>query len=326
MKLITNIEQYFMSWRFPVFMLATMFLFWVLILIMAFIPVTESAFGSFAEDFKVWCFGYDPETGSMKYIYLVMYTVNPAMLAGVIVAVWSTQLREVLAAPARMVRYVVHASVLVLVVSLGFLSSYETQDESFPEFRAEALRVSLNAPVIRLTDQDEQIVQLDDYRGRVVLLTSVYASCADTCPLILQQARRVLEGVDPALRNDLVFMAVTMQPEKDTPELLKRVAGFYHLDEYAPAYHLLTGGQEEVDQVLDVMNVARIANPATGEIEHVNIFYFIDREGRIAYRFTLGEIQEEWMIQAAELLLAETGPTEQPTAEEQLAVDERKLE
>jgi cytochrome oxidase Cu insertion factor (SCO1/SenC/PrrC family) len=43
----------------------------------------------------------------------------------------------------------------------------------------------------------------------------------------------------------VVLMAITMQPEKDTPELLSQIARFYRLDEYNA--HLLTGDVDYVN-------------------------------------------------------------------------------
>jgi protein SCO1/2 len=43
----------------------------------------------------------------------------------------------------------------------------------------------------------------------------------------------------------------------------------------------------------------------TGLIDHANLFILIDREGRVAYRFTLGERQQDWLGNALRLLLGE---------------------
>ena len=44
---------------------------------------------------------------------------------------------------------------------------------------------------------------------------------------------------------------------------------------------------------------------APGEIDHANLFILIDRNRKIAYRFSLGEIQEAWMIDAIQSLIQE---------------------
>jgi len=299
-----QMEQFFNTWRFPVFMLATLGISWVLIMFMAWVPVSDSQWGAFAEDFKVWCFGYDPETGSIQWIYLVMFTGNPLMLAVIISYVWNEPLKELwVQGPVLAKGYVNAAAVLVLLTSISFYWSYDAISEEGPEFRAEVLRTNHELPSFTLVNEHEEQVSLVDYRGQVILLTSIYASCADTCPLILDQAKSVLDGLTQTQRSKVVLMAVTMQPEKDTPELLKRVAGFYRLEEYNS--HMLTGEPEYVHRLLDHLDVARYLNTETGEIGHANLFMIIDRQGKIAFRFTLGDRQADWMIEAIQLLIEE---------------------
>jgi protein SCO1 len=298
-----KIETYFTSWRFPSFMLVTLLLSWIVIMIMAFVPVSDSAWGAFAEDFKVWCFGYDPETGSIQWIYMFMFTINPLILALVILFVWSEPLRAVYKSPGIISKQASLASLLVLSVSVSFLLMYEVPGEEELAFRPEAIRVSLTPPEFELINHKEEKVSLQDYKGKVVILTSVYASCADTCPMILDQVKQTLDMLTPEERNEVILMAITMQPEKDTPELLSQVARFYRLEEYRA--HLLTGDVDYVNSVLDKLNVSRYQREDSFEIDHANLFLVIDREGTLAYRFTLGERQKDWMTQALRLLIGE---------------------
>jgi protein SCO1 len=284
-------------------MLVTLFLSWVVIMIMAFVPVSDTAWGAFAEDFKVWCFGYDPETGSIQWIYLFMFTINPLILSLVILFVWSEPLGAVFKSPRLINKQASLASLLVLSVSVSFLLMYEVPGEEELEFRPEAIRVSLTPPEFELINHKEEIVRLQDYKGKVVILTSVYASCADTCPMILDQARKTLDMLTPEERDEVVLMAITMQPEKDTPELLSQIARFYRLEEYSA--HLLTGDIDYVNSVLDKLNVSRYQREDSFDIDHANLFLVIDREGTLAYRFTLGERQQDWMTQALRLLIGE---------------------
>jgi len=304
--MLESIENYFISWRFPSFMLTTMFFSWALIMFMAFVPVTDSTWGAFAEDFKVWCFGYDPETGSLQWIYLFMFTINPLILAIVILFVWAEPLRDVYSAPKKIANQASMAFFLVISLSASFLLMYEAPGDEQLEFRPDSLRIALNPPEFNLINQNEEQVTLADFKGSVVILTSVYASCSDTCPMILDQVKKTLDNLTPDERDDVVLMAITMQPEKDTPELLSQVARFYRLDQYNA--HLLTGEVDYVNSVLDKLNVSRFKREDSSDIDHANLFLVIDRDGSIAYRFTLGERQLDWMTQALQILVSEQLP------------------
>lgn len=287
-------------------MLITLGLFWILIMSMAFMPVPDNAWGAFAEDFKVWCFGYDPETGTLEMMYLVMFTMNPVMLSVVIWFVWQEPLNKVWSNPILVKPYALSSLLLVVTIGFSFLLMYKPPAEEVQAFRPDALRTSLNPPDFTLINSEEKPVSLNDYKDKVVLLTSIYTSCSDTCPMILDQAKNVLDELEESEREDIILMAITMQPEKDTPELLNRVAGYYRLDQYN--YEMLTGNPEDVHRVLDYIGIARKTDEVTGEISHVNLFLLIGRDGKIAFRFSLGDNQKEWMAEAARLLINEDLP------------------
>ncbi len=59
-RLLTAI---FRGWRFPIITLSLLFFVTLLMGSVLIIPPGQSALAAFAEDFKIWCFGYDPETG-----------------------------------------------------------------------------------------------------------------------------------------------------------------------------------------------------------------------------------------------------------------------
>jgi protein SCO1/2 len=154
-----------------------------------------------------------------------------------------------------------------------------------------------------LVNQDGETVDLAALRGRVVLLTAVYASCPMSCPLILGQAKAAIAAVPSELRGDLRVIAVSMDPAHDTPDVLAGLARTHQVE--APLYALVTGEPAEVERVLDDMGIARTRDPETGVIDHANLFLLVDRGGRIAYRLTLGERQRRWLTSALELLLRE---------------------
>ena len=98
-------------------------------------------------------------------------------------------------------------------------------------------------------------------------------------------------------------MAVTLDPEHDSPEVLAGLAEAHGLS--APLYQLLTGEPSEGERVLNEMSIARQRDPETGVIDHANLFLLLDRDGQVAYRLGLGERQERWLVSALRVLLRE---------------------
>jgi protein SCO1 len=174
-------------------------------------------------------------------------------------------------------------------------------------FQAKAMRAAMPAQEISLVDQAGEPVRLSEQKGKVVLITAVYASCGLACPRILGQAKRAIATLSEQEKANLVVLGVTLDAERDTPEVLSKMAAAQKIDR--PLYRLLTGPVPEVEAVLDRLAVERKRNEKTGMIDHSNLFLLVDKQGLVAYRFTLDPLQEKWLGEAMKLLLAETaGP------------------
>jgi protein SCO1/2 len=79
------------------------------------------------------------------------------------------------------------------------------------------------APPLDLVDPAGSPVTLDDFRGSWVALFFGYTYCPDVCPLTLAVLGRLQEE-EPAGDRPLEVVFVTVDPERDTPERLRRFA------------------------------------------------------------------------------------------------------
>jgi protein SCO1/2 len=302
-KLINGFSGIMRGAAFPAFALSMLFFWTVFIAVMLFLPASSSGLGAFAEEFRVWCFGYDPATGRTEVAYVMSMLLPQVMLAGFILAFWWAPLREMSRRPRAFVPYVGLAALLVTGAGVGFAYSGAEAPTGEMPFPAEALRTTYAPPDLVLINQLEETVDLAALRGNVVVLTAVYASCPHTCPAILSQAKAAIAELDPATRDDLRLIAVTLDPENDSPQVLAGLAQMHGLD--APIWNLVTGESAEVESTLDRMQMARERDPETGVINHANLFLLIDRDGRLAYRLGLGERQQRWLVSALRVLLRE---------------------
>ncbi len=300
---LEGLRNFLTGAAFPAFALSLLICWVIFLIAMLLAPADASGLGAFAEDFRIWCFGYDPATGRTEIAY-VMSMIGPQfMLGGFIAYFWWEPLRELCAQPWRIARYLGAAALLVAGASVGFaFTARQTLQGELP-FPAEELRTSFEAPQFALTNQLRQTVGPAAFEGNVVMLTAVYASCPHTCPLILTQAKRAIAELSPEERADLRVIAVTMDPEHDSPDVLNQLAQNHGME--SPLYNLVTGASADVEPLLDRMEIARQRDPDTGIINHANLFLLIDREGRVAYRLGLGERQQRWLTTALRILLRE---------------------
>jgi protein SCO1 len=299
------LAAFFSGWRFPAWTVAILTAHLVTLGVALLLPTGDDAVGRFAEEFKTWCFGFDPATGRMEWMLVAMMLFEPFGLALMIAAIWRRQLAEAFTGR-RWVAPVLSSMVAVIAagVVFGLLHDPRAPSGALP-FPGERLRTALTPPPMSLTDQEGREVSLEALRGRVVLVTSVYSRCSQTCPMIMAQVKRALAGLSEAERANLTVLAVSLDPAHDRPDVLARLAKAQGIS--APLYRLGTGEPAYVEGLLDALGVARSRDPQTGIISHANLFWLMDREGRLAYRFTLGERQEEWLGAALKLLVAEVG-------------------
>ncbi len=301
---LSHLYEFFSSFRFPVLTLGVMVSVELFQVLMLLLPASESGLGAFAEEFRVWCYGLDPVHGGLEWGYVLMFLAQPAVMSLVLAVVWKDPIRQVFRnTPRKTVPYFCVSAVLVtaVLVSLISLGSPAQAKAVFP---AVALRTAKDAFPVDLDNQDGQRVTLESLRGQVVVLTGVYATCGHTCPLIMGQARRAIGKLTAPERAQIRLLAITLNPEYDKTPVLKQASVRYQAP--APTYHFLGGDSDRVNKILDAYEIAREMNHDTKQIDHANLFIVLDKRGKVAYRLTLGEQQEQWLTEAMRLLAKET--------------------
>jgi protein SCO1/2 len=151
-----------------------------------------------------------------------------------------------------------------------------------------------------LTDQEGRLVQLSDYRGKLVLLFFGYTHCPDVCPTTLAKLNYVLRELGDAAREVQVAF-VSIDPERDTPEVIKRYLGHFN-----PSFVGLTGRPEEIKAVAQAYGVyvekEEVGSAAGYLITHSARTYVIDREGKLVLTFAY-ETEPQDMVSDLKRLL-----------------------
>lgn len=97
-----------------------------------------------------------------------------------------------------------------------------------------AAGIDLDAPVggsFSLTGVDGQTVRDTDFRGQLMLIVFGYTYCPDVCPMSLlsvTNALHVLEDAAPETAERIAPIFVTLDPERDSPKVLKRYLKSFH--------------------------------------------------------------------------------------------------
>src|SRR5215468_5912703 len=138
------------------------------------------------------------------------------------------------------------------------------------------------APEFTLTTQDNVRLSLKDLRGKVVAVTFIYASCADTCPLLTAK----LAGLQARLGADfgpkVFFASITVDPERDTPEVLTRYAQAHGAK--LAGWAFLTGTPAEILAIEKKYGIFARRNPR-GDVDHTFLTSLIDRDGILRVQY-----------------------------------------
>lgn len=133
-----------------------------------------------------------------------------------------------------------------------------------------------------LTDQNGKTVRDTDFAGKYRIVYFGYTYCPDVCPTDMQkigQAMRILDKSDPATSDRIVPIFITVDPERDTPPVLKQfVANFY------PRTVGLTGSPDAIAKVAKSYAVYFKKQTPTAEggylVDHLAVAFLMDPQGK----------------------------------------------
>ena len=151
--------------------------------------------------------------------------------------------------------------------------------ESKPQFKAVDITGADYAKDFALQDTDAKVRTLKDFAGKAVVLFFGYTQCPDVCPTTLGEiaAAKKLLGADGAKVQGVL---VTVDPERDTPEILKAYVGNFGSDFVA-----LRGTPEQTAQVAKDFKVyykkAEGKTPGSYLMDHSAASYIYDPQGRL---------------------------------------------
>ena len=140
----------------------------------------------------------------------------------------------------------------------------------------QGLPVLFDTSHFTLTDQNNKPFSSDALEGKVWVAAFIFTNCPDVCPMMTQKMTRLQESVSSP---QVQLVSITVDPARDTPEVLKEYAKRAKADENR--WHFLTGPQADILEAAKGMKLS--VTPADGErpIQHAEDFLLVDRKGRV---------------------------------------------
>jgi protein SCO1 len=170
---------------------------------------------------------------------------------------------------------------LIAVFSLGLIVLAAPRDDDgdsvasgSSRFEGAVMPDGLRAPDFTLTNQDGERISMRDFRGQPVIVTFLYTTCEDTCPVQAQTVRGALDE----LGEDVPAIAIAVDPPRDTPE---RARAFLSEQRALGRLDFVLGTRAELSKLWDDYFV----RPQSVTQEHLARFTLVDKRGfqRVGY-------------------------------------------
>ena len=154
----------------------------------------------------------------------------------------------------------------------------------------------------KLTAADNRTLVLNDLKGKWSFIFFGYVHCPDVCPLtmgILGKAFKIIEK-NPVAYQEIQGIFVSVDPKRDTPELLKEYASYFN-----SKFTGVTGDKAQLDALSRQMSALYTIQPkepqkpgdaSTGDdylVTHSSTIFLVDPQGRLYGRFPPPQLPQE---------------------------------
>jgi protein SCO1/2 len=160
---------------------------------------------------------------------------------------------------------------------------------------AGSLRPAIPPQDFRLRDQNGRAVSLADFRGSVVVLTFLFTTCRDTCPLTATQIRGALDD----LGRDVPTLAVSVDPANDTAERARQF--LFKRGLARDRMRFLLGTRAQLAPVWKAYGI----QPQGADFDHSAYVLLIDRHGRQRIGFPVHQLTPDALAHDIRQLQAE---------------------
>ena len=174
-----------------------------------------------------------------------------------------------------------------LAAGLGLYSAqrYFTPAAKPPTVSQEQLKSVrlINPPRVlapyQLTRSDGSALGVDQLRGHWTIVFLGFTHCPDVCPTTLSELKSAREQLGPAAAKDVQVIFVTLDPERDTEQVLSNYLGAFD-----PSFLGLRGTSEELQALAKQLRIfyqRSEGKDGNYSMDHSTPTYVIDREGRV---------------------------------------------
>ena len=140
-------------------------------------------------------------------------------------------------------------------------------------------------PNVPLITQDGKVVRFYDdlLKGKAVAINLMYTHCSGSCPLETARLAQVQKVLEDRVGKEIYFYSITIEPDRDTPEVLKDYAARYHAK---PSWLFLTGKMEDIKLIAGKLGLSSLTDG-------------LNKDGHLPTLMVGNEATGQWMRNSA---------------------------
>lgn len=136
------------------------------------------------------------------------------------------------------------------------------------------LRRRMAIPNVPLITHEGKVVKFYDdlVKNKTVMINFMYAQCGEVCPGMTANLREVQKHLGDRVGKDVFMYSISLEPEKDTPEMLKAYAELLHVKK---GWTFLTGKKEDIELLRKQLGFS-LSDPALDQdkTQHIGVVKF----------------------------------------------------
>ncbi len=148
-------------------------------------------------------------------------------------------------------------------------------------------------------NQNNDTIILKDLANKITVAAMIFTHCESACPRIVADMQRIEKAFSEAELQNIQFLLISMDPERDTPVRFTEFMKEHQLDE---KWIGISSNDASTMELSNVFNV-RIKKLSDGGFDHSNIIRLLDKKGDIVFQQNgLSKDPEEIINKINELL------------------------
>jgi protein SCO1/2 len=169
--------------------------------------------------------------------------------------------------------------IVAVLFGAGFLPSFASSHIPIPPKEPSEIGrrvVKKTVADFKLSDQDGKPFKFNSARGKLVLVTFIFTTCPDVCPLLTAKLAAIQRTLEEKKIKDYLLLSITTDPERDTTAALKEYAGHFKAD--FRRWSFLNGSRQEMANVWKLFDV-NVTKTESGQVQHTSLTTLVDHQG-----------------------------------------------